>query len=112
MCSADEPTPDGQERRTYIGEHRFNRRSNKSEVKPEEEVVTVAVPPLIDLETFEAVQRRLQVNNPKVTPPRRQRSEPADRHLPLQQLRRCDDAPHRQERPLSLLCLFDPRAAG
>ncbi len=46
-------------RRTYIGEHRFNRRSNKSEVKPEEEVVTVALPPLLDLETFEAVQRRL-----------------------------------------------------
>jgi site-specific DNA recombinase len=57
-------------RRTYIGEHRFNRRSKKGEVKPEEEVVTVAVPPLIDLETFEAVQKRLQVNNPKVTPPR------------------------------------------
>ncbi len=57
-------------RRTYIGEHRFNRRSKKGEVKPEEEVVTVAVPPLIDLEIFEAVQKRLQVNNPKVTPPR------------------------------------------
>ncbi len=56
--------------RTYIGEHRFNRRSKKGEVKPEEEVVTVAVPPLIDLEIFEAVQRRLQVNNPKVTSPR------------------------------------------
>ena len=40
-------------RRTYIGEHRFNRRSKKGEVKPEEEVVTVAVPPLIDLEIFE-----------------------------------------------------------
>ncbi len=57
-------------RRTYIGEHRFNRRSKKGEVKPEEEVVTVAVPPLIDLEMFEAVQNRLKVNNPKVTPPR------------------------------------------
>jgi site-specific DNA recombinase len=39
-------------------------------VKPEEEIVTVPVPPLIDLETFEAVQSRLKVNNPKVTPPR------------------------------------------
>lgn len=57
-------------RRTYIGEHRFNRRSNKGVVKPEEEIVTVAVPPLIDLEIFEAVQNRLKVNNPKVTPPR------------------------------------------
>ena len=57
-------------RRTYMGEHRFNRRSNKGVVKPEEEIVAVPVPPLIDLEIFEAVQRRLQVNNPKVTPPR------------------------------------------
>ncbi|ODT30758.1 MAG: hypothetical protein ABS35_06195 [Kaistia sp. SCN 65-12] len=31
--------------RTYIGEHRFNRRSKKGEVKPEEEIVTVPVPP-------------------------------------------------------------------
>ena len=57
-------------RRTYIGEHRFNRRSNKGVVKSEDEIVTVAVPPLIDLEIFEAVQNRLKVNNPKVTPPR------------------------------------------
>ncbi|WP_197673714.1 recombinase family protein [Stappia sp. ES.058] len=57
-------------RRTYMGEHRFNRRSNKGVVKPEEEIVTVPVPPLIDLETFEAVQNRLKVNNKKVTPPR------------------------------------------
>jgi len=30
----------------------------------------------------------------------------------LRQLRRRDDAAHRQERPLSLLCLLDPGAAG
>jgi len=35
-----------------------------------DEVVTVPVPPLIDVEIFEAVQNRLKVNNPKVTPPR------------------------------------------
>jgi site-specific DNA recombinase len=57
-------------RRTYIGEHQFNKRSKAKELKPAEEVVTVAVPPLIDLETFEGVQKRLQANNPKVTPPR------------------------------------------
>lgn len=28
------------------------------------------MPPLIDLEIFEAVQNRLKLNNPKVTPPR------------------------------------------
>lgn len=49
--------------RTYIGEHRFNRRSNKGVVKPEDEVVTVPVPALIDLEVFEAVQMRLKANN-------------------------------------------------
>ncbi len=57
-------------RRTYIGEHQFNKRSKKGEVKPEKEVVTVPVPPLIDRETFDAVQSRLKANNPKVTPPR------------------------------------------
>ncbi|WP_321363866.1 recombinase family protein [uncultured Celeribacter sp.] len=57
-------------RRTYIGEHQFNKRSKKGEVKPEKEVVTVPVPPLIDRETFDAVQARLKANNPKVTPPR------------------------------------------
>ncbi len=57
-------------RRTYIGEHQFNKRSKAKELKPAEEIVTVAVPPLIDLETFDGVQKRLQANNPKVTPPR------------------------------------------
>ena len=57
-------------RRTYVGEHQFNKRSKAKELKPVEEIVTVAVPPLIDLETFEAVQTRLKANNPKVTPPR------------------------------------------
>ena len=57
-------------RRTYIGEHQFNTRSKAKELKPAEEVVTVAVPPLIDRETFDAIQQRLQARNPKVTPPR------------------------------------------
>ena len=57
-------------RHTYIGEHRFNRRANKVVVKPEEEVISVPVPPPIDLEIFKAVRNRLKVNNPKVTPPR------------------------------------------
>lgn len=39
-------------------------------MKPEDEIVTVLVPPLIDREPFEAVQNRLKINNPKVTPPR------------------------------------------
>ena len=57
-------------RRTYIGEHQFNKRSKTKELKPVEDVVTLPVPPLIDRETFEGVQKRLKANNPKVTPPR------------------------------------------
>ncbi|TGY88810.1 recombinase family protein [Marinicauda algicola] len=57
-------------RRTYIGEHQFNKRSKAKELKPEAEVVTVEVPPLIDRETFDAVQKLLHARNPKVTPPR------------------------------------------
>lgn len=41
-----------------------------------------------------------------------QRPDLADRHLLLRQLRRRDDAAHRQKRPLPLLCLLDPGAAG
>ena len=57
-------------RRTYIGEHEFNKRSKAKELKPQEEVVTVEVPPLIDRATFDTVQARLKARNPKVTPAR------------------------------------------
>jgi len=39
-------------------------------LKPISEIVTVPVPPLIDLETFDAVQAHLKARNSKVTPPR------------------------------------------
>ncbi|MPZ37108.1 MAG: recombinase family protein [Rhizobiales bacterium] len=58
-------------RTTYIGEHRFNTRSHKDrERKPEAEHAVMAVPPLIDRETFDAVQARLKSRNPMVTPAR------------------------------------------
>ena len=57
-------------RRTYIGEHEFNKRSRAKEVKPVSEVVTVPVPPIIDRETFDAVQALLKARNPKTTPAR------------------------------------------
>ena len=57
-------------RRTYIGEHQFNRRGKGGEQKPSGEVVTIPVPPLIDRETFDTVQARLKARNPKVTPAR------------------------------------------
>jgi len=58
-------------RTTYIGEHRFNTRSHKDrEKKPESEVAIMAVPPLIERETYDAVQARLKSRNPMVTPAR------------------------------------------
>jgi site-specific DNA recombinase len=57
-------------RRTYMGEHEFNKRSKAKELKPVSEIVTVPVPPIIDRETFDAVQARLKARNPKVMPAR------------------------------------------
>ncbi len=58
-------------RTTYIGEHKFNKRSFKSrEKKPESEVAVMACPPLIDRETFEVVQARLKARDPRMTPSR------------------------------------------
>jgi site-specific DNA recombinase len=58
-------------RRTYIGEHQFNKRGKSKELKPEGEVITVPVPPIIDRETFDAVQKLLQARNPKTELPAR-----------------------------------------
>ncbi len=55
-------------RRTYMGEHEFNKRSKTKELKPVSEIVTVPVPPIIDRETFDAVQALLKARHPKVTP--------------------------------------------
>ena len=57
-------------RATYIGRHEFNKRSKAKELKPVSEVIAVAVPPLIDQATFDAVQAHLRARNPKVTPAR------------------------------------------
>ncbi|GGC80983.1 hypothetical protein GCM10010994_43750 [Chelatococcus reniformis] len=57
-------------RRTYMGEHEFNKRSKTKELKPVSEIVTVPVPRIIDKETFEAVQKLLKARNPKVMPAR------------------------------------------
>ncbi|GGB38273.1 resolvase [Tistrella bauzanensis] len=55
-------------RRTYMGEHEFNKRSKTKELKPVSEIVTVPVPPIIDRETFETVQALLKARSPKVIP--------------------------------------------
>ncbi len=58
-------------RRTYIGEHQFNKRSKKKELKPVAEVISVPVPSIIDQETFDAVQSLLVARNPKTELPAR-----------------------------------------
>ena len=58
-------------RTTYIGRHRFNTRFWKTrERKPDTEVVEMAVPPIVDLAEFEAVQALLKSRSPALTPPR------------------------------------------
>ena len=57
-------------RRTYIGEHEFNKRAKSKALNPESEVVIVPVPPIIDRATFDAVQALLKSRNPKVLPAR------------------------------------------
>ena len=55
-------------RRTYMGEHEFNKRAKSKALKPVSEIVVVPVPPLIDRETFDAVQTLLKARHPTVTP--------------------------------------------
>jgi site-specific DNA recombinase len=58
-------------RTTYVGEHRFNTRSQKDrERKPESEVAVMACPPLIDREIFDTVQARLKARDPRMVPAR------------------------------------------
>ena len=57
-------------RSTYTGRHEFNRRGKDRKLKPKSEAVVVDVPPIIDLEIYEAVQAHLQARNPKKMPPR------------------------------------------
>jgi site-specific DNA recombinase len=56
-------------RPTYIGRHEFNKRGKTKALKPADQVIAVPVPPLIDRETFDAVQAQLKSRNPKVAPP-------------------------------------------
>jgi site-specific DNA recombinase len=58
-------------RTTYVGEHRFNSRHYASqEPKDESEHVIMAVPPLVDRDTFDAVQRAMSQRNPAAMAPR------------------------------------------
>ena len=56
---------------TYKGEWKFNRMSSRTgKWKPDEEVVTSAVPAIIEPHLFEQVQRQLHARSPKVAAPR------------------------------------------
>ncbi|MFY9294937.1 MAG: recombinase family protein [Methylorubrum rhodinum] len=57
--------------RVYIGEWVFNRRCSKTLAqKPKAEQIPIAVPAIIDLAEFEAVQATLKAHNPRTTPAR------------------------------------------
>ncbi|MBV9529086.1 recombinase family protein [Sphingomonas sp.] len=58
-------------RTTYIGKHRFNEYSWRTKtLKPEEEVVEVDVPAIIDPDEFAAVQVMLKERSPQLKAPR------------------------------------------
>ena len=57
-------------RRTYIGEHEWGKAYKDGTPKTTAEVVTVPVPPIVDRETFDAVQQLLKKRAPMVTPGR------------------------------------------
>lgn len=55
----------------YIGEFRFNTNSSRTrQRKPEEEVVKIAVPAIIEVGVYEHVQKQLRARNPRVVAPR------------------------------------------
>jgi site-specific DNA recombinase len=55
----------------YIGQWKFNKTSSRTrQRKPDEEVVTIPVPALIDPHVFEQVQRQLHARSPRVVAPR------------------------------------------
>lgn len=53
-------------RRIYKGEHDFNKRAKSKALNPESEVVIVPVPPIIERETFDAVQALPKARHPTV----------------------------------------------
>ena len=56
---------------SYIGRHRFNKLNFKTRApKPEDEIVEIAVPPIVTEEEFDAVQKILRSRSPRWTAPR------------------------------------------
>ena len=54
-----------------MGAWSFNKRNSKTrQAKPENEIVPVTVPAIIDQKTFDKVQKTLRAKNPQANPPR------------------------------------------
>ena len=55
----------------YIGQWKFNKTSSRTrQRKPDEEVITIPVPGLLEPQVFEQVQRQLHARSPRVVAPR------------------------------------------
>ena len=55
----------------YIGQWRFNKTSSRTrQRKPDEEVITIPAPGLLEPQVFEQVQRQLHARSPRVVAPR------------------------------------------
>src|SRR6266478_597044 len=55
----------------YIGQWKFNQTSSRTrQRKPDEEVITIPVPGLVEPQVFEQVQRQLHARSPQVVAPR------------------------------------------
>jgi site-specific DNA recombinase len=58
-------------RTSYVGRHRFNKLNFRTRApKPDDEIVEIAVPPIVTEEEFEAVQNVLRSRSPQWTPAR------------------------------------------
>lgn len=102
-------------RETYIGRHRFNvSGKRKGEQKLEDEIVDVAVEPIIDEEEFAEVQAVMRSRSPQPEGPAVRDGWDAPRwRVFLCGLRGSHDAPHlRQGRPIPLLHMLHDGTAG
>ncbi|MEM8959159.1 MAG: recombinase family protein [Pseudomonadota bacterium] len=57
-------------RRTYIGQHEWGKSYKDGTPKKQTGIITVGAPPIVDRETFDAVQKLLKKRAPMVTPGR------------------------------------------
>ena len=57
--------------RIYLGEYVFNKRDSRNQrIKPESEWVTISLPPIVDVDTYQRVEQRRFERDSSNTPPR------------------------------------------